>query len=551
MSGIFAAFRTDAPMDGGTWIAADARVDDRQTLAAALGVPHESARSDEELILHAYMKWDVRCVEHLIGDFAFAIWDGRARRLFCARDHFGIKPLYYAHRAPWLLAGRSVDALREHPAISDALDDVAVADFLLFGHKTDPAATTFRDIRRVPPAHTLTWSRDGGCRLHRYWELPIDEPVYRKDADYAAELRQLLDRAVADRVRGERAGVFFSGGLDSTAVAATARRHAASSSIRGFCFLHESLLADEERRYATVAAAHLGIECRFYEMDSAGWSHAGRERTPEPLVPSIDASAQARCLDDAADHSRIALTGEGADNALLYEWASYVRYLLWGGRIGRLAVDCAEFVRHSRRVPLAAVLTYPRSRLANDGAQPVIPSWISPDLVDRLHLEERWRDVMRPAASPHQTRPAAYFSLQLPLWQDLFDSWDPSYTGVALDVRHPFLDLRVLRFLLSVPVIPWCREKYLLRYAFAADLPPQVRRRPKTPLPGSPEHAKIARDGLPPVMRSPRLGAYAESAYLRALPTSTSMQAEAALRLVTFSRWLAGLESMRVAAATD
>jgi len=134
---------------------------------------------------------------------------------------------------------------------------------------------------------------------------------------------------------------------------------------------------------------------------------------------------------------------------------------------------------------------------------------------------------------------------------DLFDSWDPSYTGVALDVRHPFLDLRVLRFLLSVPVIPWCREKYLLRYAFAADLPPQVRRRPKTPLPGSPEHAKIARDGLPPVMRSPRLGAYAESAYLRALPTSTSMQAEAALRLVTFSRWLAGLESMRVAAATD
>ena len=235
MSSLFAALRADGALDPQTWIVADARIDERDTP----GVP------DTELILQAFMKWGDRCVDHLLGDFAFAIWNGRARRLFCARDHLGVKPLYYVDRHPWLLISSDVDTLRRHPAVSEALDDFAVADFLLFGHKTDPAATTFRDIRRVPPAHVLTWSPDEGSRVRRYWELPVEEPVYRNEAEYLAELRALLDRAVADRLRGGRAGVFFSGGLDSAAVAVTARRQAASrDAVRAFCFVHESLLGD-------------------------------------------------------------------------------------------------------------------------------------------------------------------------------------------------------------------------------------------------------------------------------------------------------------------
>ncbi|MFN2581994.1 MAG: asparagine synthetase B [Candidatus Dormibacteria bacterium] len=541
---LFAALRTDGPLDPGTWIVADARIDDCESPGV----------SDTERILQAFTKWGNRCVDHLLGDFAFAIWDGGARRLLCARDHMGVKPLYYVHARGWLLVSSSVDALRHHPAVSDALDDLAVADFLLFGHKTDPDATTFRDIRRVPPAHTLTWSPEGGCRVSRYWELPVEEPIYRNDRECADELRALVDRAVADRVRGQRVSVFLSGGLDSTIVAASACRQAASrdgDAVRAFSFFHESLLADDERRHAAAAAAHLAIRCDFYETGgSAAWQHGEWPRMPEPLLRSSDPAVQARCLNAAAAHGAIALTGEGADNAMFYEWASYVGNLWRARRFGRIGADAAKFLRHHRRLPLWSNWT--RGAASIDGtATPPIPSWMSRDLVARLDLEERWRFVMRPALSRHPARPAAYFSLQLPLWQAVFDEWDPCYTGVALDVRHPWLDIRVLRFLLTVPVIPWCREKHILRYAFADDLPPQVRRRPKTPLSGSLEHAKIARDGLPPVVRSPRLGAYAESADLKAPPTGTAMDAEAALRLVTLSQWLARLESARLAAAAD
>ncbi len=544
MRSLFAALRTDGALDPQTWIVADARID----------YPETPAATDSERILQAFMQWGDRCVDHLLGDFAFAIWDGRTRRLFCARDHMGVKPLYYVHARGWLLVSTSVDALRQHPAASDTLDDLAVADFLLFGHKASPDATTFRDIRRVPPAHTLTWSREDGCRVSHYWELPVEAPIYRKDRGYAEELRALVDRAVADRMRGQRVSVFFSGGLDSTIVAASACRQAASrdrDAVRAFSFLHESLLPDDERRHAAAAAAHLDIRCEFYEAGaSRAWAHLESARTPEPLLRSINPAVQARCLNAAAAHSGIALTGEGADNALIYEWASYVRYLWRARRFGRIGADAASFLRHHRRLPLWSMWTRAGATSVGTAASP-IPPWMSRDLVARLRLDDRWRFVMRPAASRHPARPAAYFSLQLPLWQAVFDEWDPCYTRVALDVSHPWLDIRVLRFLLTIPVIPWCREKHLLRCAFANDLPPQVRRRPKTPLPGSPQHAKIARDGVPPVARSPHLGAYVESANLHAPPTRTTAEAEAALRLVTLSHWLAHLEPARLAAAVD
>jgi asparagine synthase (glutamine-hydrolysing) len=562
MSAIDIALRTDdaalqipatadrLTLDGDTWIAAVARIDARDDLVATLGAASTRTTSDAELILRAFMKWDERCVDHLLGDFVFAIWDGRGRRLFCARDHFGIKPLYYVDATPWLLVSTSVDRLRTHPIVSDALDDCAVADFLLFGHKTDPAATIFRDVRRVPPAHTLSWSPVGGCRVHQYWELPVDGPVYRKDAEYIEVLRELLGRAVADRLRGGRAGVFLSGGLDSAAVALTARRRtSAPDGIRAFCFVHESLPGDDERRHAAATAAHLDMRCDFYETGSPGWRSFTDARTPEPLMTSIDPAVQARCLQDAAVHSGVAFTGEGADNALFYEWTSYTRYLRRAGRLGRLARDAATFVRHHRRLPLSSILMRGRSPVARIDSPPAIPPWISRDLAIRVHLEDRWRSVMRPAVSPHPTRPVAYFSLQLPLWQDLFDSWDPSYTGVALDVRHPFLDLSLLRFLLSVPVIPWCRDKHLLRYAFRDDLPEAVRRRKKTPLAGSLHHTAITRNGPPPVMRSPRLEAYASAARLTRTALQDPALAESVVRLSTFSWWLGRLDSSGVQVA--
>jgi asparagine synthase (glutamine-hydrolysing) len=123
-------------LDGEVWITADARIDGRSELKqklAARGRADLKAATDVELILHAYHAWGRDCVAHLLGDFAFAIWDGRERALFCARDHFGVKPFYYAHIGDEVVFSNTLNAVRLHPAVPAELNELAIADFLLFG----------------------------------------------------------------------------------------------------------------------------------------------------------------------------------------------------------------------------------------------------------------------------------------------------------------------------------------------------------------------------------------------------------------------------------
>ena len=208
-------------------ITADARLDGRAELQAALdlsrgGIGH--LVPDSELILRAYAKWGQACVEHLRGDFSFAIWDAPNKQLFCARDQFGVKPFYYASIGSTLVFSNTLDCIRRHPAVSGRLNDLAIADFLLFDVIQEPGATSFADIRRLPPAHTLVCEQDG-ISVRRYWVLPVSAPIYHKrPSECVEQFRELLDRAVADRLRTDHVGVLMSGGLDSPTVAASAQQ---------------------------------------------------------------------------------------------------------------------------------------------------------------------------------------------------------------------------------------------------------------------------------------------------------------------------------------
>jgi asparagine synthase (glutamine-hydrolysing) len=134
--------RQPCSLDDDLWIVADARVDGRSELCRKLRSSghdcHQSA-TDAELILHAYRAWGDECVRHLLGDFVFAIWDASRERLFCARDHFGVKPFFYARAGNCLVFSNTLNCVREHPGVSDELNDRAIADFLLFGMNQDGA----------------------------------------------------------------------------------------------------------------------------------------------------------------------------------------------------------------------------------------------------------------------------------------------------------------------------------------------------------------------------------------------------------------------------
>ena len=245
--------------------------------------------SDAQLILHAYHAWADECVEHLLGDFAFAIWDARARRLFCARDHFGVKPFYYAQIRDGFIFSNTLDCVRLHPDVGEALNAQAIGDFLLFGYNAEPATTTFTDVQRLAPAHRLTYEA-GATRKSRYWTLPADGRIrYRRAEDYVEHFQEVLRVAVSDRLRANHAGVWMSGGLDSTSITATSRQvlseRATPFDLRAHTFVYDTLIPDEEREYARLAADALGVQVDFFAADSHspfdGWDRADFP-APEP-----------------------------------------------------------------------------------------------------------------------------------------------------------------------------------------------------------------------------------------------------------------------------
>jgi asparagine synthase (glutamine-hydrolysing) len=214
-----------ANLDGKLWITADCRLDGRDELRARLaeeGVKPSQLGPDCELILHAYAVWGAECVQHLSGDFSFALWDAIRQTLYLVRDHFGIRPFYYATLGDLVVFSNTLNCTRQHSAVSDRLNDRAVADFLLFGLNCDGSTTTFRDVQRLSPAHVLAVSQRQ-MELNRYWRVPADGHIrYGRAADYVEHFRSLLDVAVSDRTRADRVGILLSGGLDSASVAATA-----------------------------------------------------------------------------------------------------------------------------------------------------------------------------------------------------------------------------------------------------------------------------------------------------------------------------------------
>ena len=284
--------RQPCSLDGQVWITADARIDGRadlikQLAARGCAVPKNSP--DVELILHAYQVWGEDCLSHLLGDFAFAIWDGPRRRLLCARDHLGVKPFYYADTGRTLVFSNTLNCVRQHPDVSDRLNDLAIADFLLFDFNQDPATTSFADIRRLPPAHYLTWE-DDGLKVRRYWTLPKKGPVrYPRQRDYVEHFKELLGEAVSDRLRTDQVGMMMSGGLDSSLVAASAKRilaqKAAPFDLRAHTCVYDHLIPDTERYYAGLTAAHLRIPIRYQVADDYELFerfHLPELRRPEP-----------------------------------------------------------------------------------------------------------------------------------------------------------------------------------------------------------------------------------------------------------------------------
>lgn len=486
-----------ANLDGRFWITADARIDDREALLGRLRAAGEAADGDApaaELILRAYRRWGAECVSRLLGDFCFAVWDAEERTLFCARDHFGAKPFYYAALEGEFVFSNTLECVRLHPGVSAELDERAVGDFLLFGTNLDLASTTFSAIRCLPPAHSLT-VRDGTVRISRYWSLPTDGRARGGSIREQVErFTAVLETAVADRLPRGKAGILLSGGHDSTAVAATARGVAPQVELRGFTVGHERLLEDPEPRFARRAAEHLGIAWECQALDGYGpFGGPDAARTPEPVDDPLLA-ASAALHRRAASYAAVALTGDGGDMALR-ESESRLARLVTQGRLLRAAVEAAEYVWWHRRLPRPGIRTLLGRRSGRIGGGPEVPDWLDEDFARRCGLRERWAELEVAIPPAHPLRPEAHRLLAWPGLTRLLERMDAGLRRVPLELRHPLLDLRLVESSLYTPPAQWYNDKGLLKIATRGRLPPEIVRRPKSPLAGDPLLARLRRDG--------------------------------------------------------
>jgi asparagine synthase (glutamine-hydrolysing) len=505
--------RQPASLDGRYWITADARLDSRaqlqekiesagrKTCLPAGGLPHSV--TDAELILHSYALWGRHCVQHLRGDFAFAIWDSREQSLFCARDHFGVKPFYYADLHGQFVFSNTLDCLRVLPEVSSDLNHGAIADFLLFGLNCDAATTAFTDIRRLPSAHTLSVS-SAGLRIERYWAPPTDGRIrYTRADDYIEHFQLLLQQAVSDRVRSDRVGIFLSGGLDSAAVAATARglfpKSTGGTDLRAYTVVYQSLIEDPEGPFARATAEFLGIPIRFLPADDLQpFARSGDGDSEASWPEPVDDALFMGLFDQfrAISHDcRVVLSGEGNDNLMHFQMWPQLRDLIRHRKWLSLFSDTVSYLR-VRPLPWRGIRQRTKAALGRDPYAPVFPTWIAPAFACRMNLKDRWKEFSQLSGTfAHPLLPKAHASLTLPHWSYLFEQEEPGVTRVPVEVRYPFLDLRIVEFLLALPPFPCLFNKTILREAMAGRLPESVRTRPKTPLEADPLALALRRSG--------------------------------------------------------
>lgn len=479
--------------DGRTWIVADARIDARAGLAddvrrAGLAVP--TPASDSQLILLAYQAWGKDCPNHLIGDFVFAIWDGARKELFCARDQFGIKPLYYASLPGCFVFSNTLNCVRLHPQLSTRLNDLAISDYLLFGANLESSTTSFEDIRRLPPAHSLTWS-NRVLSVERYWTLP-DIPTlnYKKGREYIEHFRGVFRLAVRDRLPEGPVAVSMSGGLDSSTVAAVASQELTGerkNCLHAYTVVYDRLIPDQERRFAGRVADFCKIPIHFLAADDyqlfQHWS--GNDFRPA-AQPSDQPFLAIDCemYKNIASHTRVMLTGEGGDLCLVPSFDE-IRAPVMRGKLWSLCSGYARCAWWQRTIPKAGFRSFLQYRKPPE-KKATLPGWFNPDLAAELDLLSRIAEVEQRMPATQHSRLMAYRSLSGAWWDSFLQQYEAGNVPLPVEARHPFFDIRVVTFLLSLPSLPWCIGKQITREAMKGFLPPAVLRRRKSPLAGDP-----------------------------------------------------------------
>lgn len=486
--------------EGRRVLVADVRLDNRDELVAALGIGPADAptMADSAILMAALDRWDEEAVDRLEGDFAFALWDSHRQRLVLARDFMGMRPLHF-HRGKGFLAFASMPkGLHALPDVPPAPDRDMLARFLALMPEGG-TRTFFAGIERVPAGAICIATRDG-VSTHRHWQ-PDPTPLrLKRDEDYEEAVRAALDRAVSVRLRGAEKGIgaHLSGGLDSSAVAATAARMLAPAEpVAAFTAvpregydgaIPHGRFGDEGPLAAAVAARYPNIEHLLVRTDGRS-PLAALDRNfflfERPVLNLCNGVWMDGIMDAAkARGLAVMLTGQMGNMSFSYAGLELLPELLVGGRWLRLA-------RELRRLPANGIR--PRSALAHT-IGPFMPAglWrainrrmgkhfnladysaVNPGTAQGLQADTAAAGLdfsYRPRRDPVGTRRWVIGRVD-------FGNYNKGYLGGwGIDVRDPSADRRLIELCLSIPAEQYLKDglpRSLARRMLADRLPAEI-----------------------------------------------------------------------------
>jgi asparagine synthase (glutamine-hydrolysing) len=478
----------------------DVRLDNRGELLSQLG-RGDPAIGDAEILLQAYLQWGDGFAERLLGDFAFAIWDPRDRKLLCGRDAMGMRSLYWHHRPGRLFAfATDVSALLALRRGQFAINEARIADFLVEGLEgIDKTSTFFHEIFRLPPAHLLTVDT-GGLRQRRYWEpTPEDELRLSTPEEYSEAFLDVFAPAVQCRLRtvGSPAAT-LSGGIDSGTVSAVARRLLVADRkppLLTFSAVSPAGERDVETRAILAASASEGLEPHLVSYADL----------PE-LLPDLDdflattsepfdgSMTLIRSLYFAAQRCGIRAVLDGAGSDTVFTEGRWIAHLLRSGRwrtAYREARGWSEFSRGEaptgRELLRSARSAFipdpilrrvrPLQRRLRTGSL-VRSTLISEEFARRIGLGERLATLashsvgLRPRIGAERAN-----AIDHPFLTVGRERYDRVAAAAGVEPRDPFLDRRVVEFALRLPgeqTFEGGWPKILLRRAMDGQLPATV-----------------------------------------------------------------------------
>lgn len=501
----------------GLVITSDARIDNRAELAPILNLENTIDIPDSLFILRAYQKWGEKCPEKLLGDFAFAIWDKENEKMFCARDHMGVKPFYYYLSDDFFIFATEIKAIFKIPNISKILNELKVAFYLT--RIDDRKSTFYKNICRLPAAHSLTINLNE-VKKERYWQINQESKIkFDNEEDYIREFQRIFDEAVNCRLRSAfPLGFELSGGLDSSSVVCTAKKilknneHSPDTNIDTFSIVFNDFQDSKELYYINEVVSSGGINPHFLYGDKIS-PLEGMDKfllhLAEPVSLVTTALHWELYNKMRNNNIRIFLTGQDGDTtiskgdyyfkelAVTFHWKKLIKEIYYSSKVlnkNKFIYNKTDSAFIKNKYKSSVYDIFMKNVLI-----PLIPEFLKKlfrtffsrsqsnllilqsEFSKRTNMVKHLNDLfLNPLKDTNTPRKKHLFNINLFTHQQVLEYIDHTAAAFYMEPRFPFYDKRLIEFCYAIPTSMkykhgWSR--YILREAMKGTIPDEVKSR--------------------------------------------------------------------------